>query len=435
MKGTTMPITSIKATETWASRPALIVPTSDPRYDIYARASLGGGGCELQATYEGAGIIPTDEIPLATKLLFKWGLSAEEIIASDLMNKGFKPVGEGAQIVYAIEDTDPETGTRILITGTSDGLYEAPGDNEFHVPEDTVMTVEMKTTQSGLFAEMARPSENGLPQGNLLDYSRQAALHSVGCEVDYAGILVFNRNDPKEMRLVTLRPEAVNHYKEQGIGRIRRITRSFRLFTETGELPDFNPDHSVRKGYCNGCPYRSMCHPNGIKMSASKTDAADMDEPATSDLTVDEFADKLRRVAEMKAVQSALNKTVNSETAALKAFVASEGYTELSVPVSITTENGEPLDGETIEYYAGLKTDVMGIVEDAVKKYTAKQTGYAHISVKESPGKPGVPAANVPAVLVNYPELVAIGKNTSRTTVSRKAKPLTQKSIDEQRSE
>ena len=428
-----MPITNIKATEAWASRPALLVPHNDPAHDIHARASLGGGGCELRAIYEGAGLQPTDEIPLATKLLFTWGLSAEEVISADLTDKGFEPVGEGAQMVYSISDTDPALGTRLLIAGTSDGLYIAPADNEFHVPEGAKLTIEMKTTQSKLFAELARPAANGLPQGNLLGYSRQAALHSVGCDVDYAGIIVYDRNDPKEMRLLTLYPEAINHYKEQAIARIRRITRAYRLFTDTGEIPDFNPDLSVRKGYCNGCQFRSMCHPDGVKMSRSKSDGANEPvEQVASGLTVDQFADKLRRVAEMKAVQSALNNTVNEETAALKSFVISEGFTELSVPVSITTESGEPLQGETSEYYNGLKTDVMGMVEGALDKYTAKQTGYAHISVKDSPGKPGIPAANVPAVLVNYPELVTIGKNSTRTVVSRKTKPLTQEAIDEQ---
>ena len=436
-----MPITEIVATEEWASRPAIVATPLHGGIIYDVRASVGADGCELQHIYDGAGVEKTDETPLSTKLLFTWGLNAEDVIADDLEAKGFVPaIGTGAQVVYTLNTFDKLTGPRIYrnrirISGTSDGLYIAPAQNEFHVPEGALVTIEMKTTQSGLFAELSRQGPNGEPMGNLPSYSRQSALHTIGCEVDYAGIIVYNRNDPKEHRLITLRQDAINKHAADALDKIRGRVRDFRIFSDTGMIPPhFNRDRSVRKGYCNGCPYRSMCHPDGIKMSNS----AGSDEnavPVASEITVDEFTEKLRRLTEIKSVVSALTKIVNTETNSLRTFVQSEEYTELSVPVAITDNKGEELVGETIEYYDGVKSDIIDVVTAELNKYTAKHSGYAHIAVTSSPGKASVPAANLPAVLANFPELVKTGKDSTRTAVSRKAKPLTQKAMDAQKTD
>lgn len=425
-----MPIINIEANRAWAKRPTIMVST-DPDHDFDVRASIGASGCELQALYGSAGVAKTDETPLATELLFAMGLAAEESIENDLKKNRFVPVAQGAQVIYQVSVFDEVTQTWIRITGTADGLYTVPEDNEFHIPAGMNATIEMKTTQPDLFNELARPNEDGRPQGNLLSYSRQAALHSVGCEVEYAGIMVFNRGDTKEHRLITLRNDAIEEHAADSMQNIKRIVRSFIAFVETGEIPpDFDPDRSVRKGYCNGCNFRSMCHPDGIKMRNNAGSDEETIESAPSTLTEEQFADKIRRLAGMKSVVSALTKVVNSETNDLKGFVTSEKQTELSVPVALVNEDGKILSGETIEYYDGVKTDVVEFVEATLDKYTKKPSGYAHIAVTSSPGKPSLPGENLPTVLANFPELVTVGKDSSRTTVSRKAKPLTQKAMD-----
>ena len=334
-----MPIINIEANRAWASRPAIMVST-DADHHFDARASLGASGCELQALYRSAGVEHTDETPLATELLFAMGLASEDAIAAYIMKQGFTPLAQGDQVIYQVSVFDEATQMWIRITGTSDGLYTAPENNEFHIPAEAATTIEMKTTQADLFNELARPSEDGRPQGNLLSYSRQAALHSVGCDVDHAGIIVFNRNDTKESRIITLRKDAIEKHAADAVRNIKRIVRNFIIFRDTGEIPpDFDPDRSVRKGYCNGCNFRSMCHPDGIRMRNSAKPVEDTTESVTSDLTVEQFTEKIRRVAEIKTVVSALTKVVNSETNTLKDFVSSENYTELSAPVALVNDN------------------------------------------------------------------------------------------------
>ena len=408
--------------EAWASRPDIMF-SEHADYDLEIRASAGAGGCELQRLYRGADLPYTDETPHATQMLFEMGFAAERVVAKMLEQEGFTPaLGTGAQVIYSLETLAEATGqytngVRIRVTGTADGLYIAPPDNLLAIAEGKPVAVEIKTTRDELFHALAHPVDEDDWQGNLYSYSKQAALHALGCETECAEILVFNRNDTKQSVAVPLLPDAIGRHAQAALRNIQKTAQNFVRFVETGELPqDFDIERSRRRGYCNGCQYRSMCHPNGV---AAPMEAQETAPEPTVQMDPDEYAVRLRRVAAMKAAEKRLKDTIARESADLRdAFVP-----ELdNATISIMDADGQVIADATTEFYEDVEREVAEITASAVSEYAEDTGGYAHIAVAQTPGRVSVLKKNMPMVQANLPEAISVGKPSLRTTIARKAK-------------
>lgn len=419
-------IINTEVNQKWQSRPMI---TTGAYGERYIRASAGGAGCALAGYYESAGVEPTDDRPIETLLNFALGLAAEGPLAERIRREGFIPAfGDGGQTTYRVDRVgNTEIPQSIIIEGTADGLYIAPEVNEYDIPEGTLVAFEFKTTNPDSFANL-HDVEDGSPTHTLLGYCRQAALHATGCDTNTAVIMVYEMGG-KDSRIVRLGPEAVVRHGENAIRRIMEINEGYDRFLANGKtLPDFNKDGSVRRGYCKGCTFRSLCHPDGV----AKLTTTDEEEvlPAPQ-ISAQEFAQKLRSVTALKAAQSAINKVVNAESDKIKTFTQAQGYTELSVPVAITDDEGGPLAEETKEFYAQENEAHIRVVTDALKSYVASADGYAHISVKTYPGRVGVGKQHVPSMLAERPSWAQRGKDSTRGTISRKKTPLTRKAMVE----